>query len=164
MVYYKNLDPDAIQTLLDHYGIKVNCVDAEADIPHSFWGASEAGRKQNELYIRGDTPIHSILHEACHYVCMPAIQRIETQMDAKGSVIEENATCYLQILLSDHIENFDRNQLMQDMDEWGYSFRLGSANAWFSQDADEVYKWLIEHQIINIEGGITWNLRDELIA
>lgn len=159
MVYYKNLNPASVQTLLNRYGIEANCLSTDAEIPHSFWGAPEAGRKQNVLYIRGDTPAHSILHEACHYICMPASQRNETQMDAMGSTKEENATCYLQILLSDHIENFGRKQLMQDMDDWGYSFRLGSATAWFNQDADDVYKWLIEHQIINNEGEIIWNLR-----
>ena len=90
---------------------------------------------------------------------MPATQRTDPQVDARGSAREENATCYLQILLSDHIENYDRNQLMQDMDDWGYSFRLGSANAWFYQDADEVCQWLIKHQIINKGGEVTWNLR-----
>ncbi len=157
-MYYKNLDSGSVKTVLGHYGIEINCVAADEEIPHSFWGAPEAGRKQNHLYIRGDTPIHSILHEACHYICMPATQRLQTQVDAKGSTMEENATCFLQILLSDYLENYDRSQLMQDMDDWGYSFRLGSANAWFSQDADEVCQWLKKRQIINLENEITWQL------
>jgi hypothetical protein len=161
MVYYKNLDSGSVKTLLSHYGIEVNCIDVDVEIPHSFWGAPEAGRKKEQLYIRGDTPIHSILHEACHYICMPAAQRKQMLVDAKGSAMEENATCYLQILLSDHIENYDRRQLMQDMDDWGYSFRLGSANAWFNKDADEVCQWLREHQIINMNDEITWKLKLE---
>jgi len=159
MVYYENLNSDSIKELLSHYGIQINCSKFEAEIPHSFWGAPEAGRKINRLYIRGDTPIHSILHEACHYICMPATQRKQKNVDANGSAMEENATCYLQILLSDYIENYDRNQLMQDMDDWGYSFRLGSAHAWFNQDAEEVSLWLQKHQIINTKRKITWQLR-----
>jgi hypothetical protein len=90
---------------------------------------------------------------------MPATQRKQKKVDANGSAMEENATCYLQILLSDYIENYDRNQLMQDMDDWGYSFRLGSAHAWFNQDAEEVCLWLQNHRIINTKRKITWQLR-----
>lgn len=161
MVYYENLNSDSIKDLLSHCGIQINCSKPGVKIPHSFWGTPEAGRKNNRLYIRGDTPIHSILHEACHYVCMPTTQRTLEQIDAKGTAIEENATCYLQILLADHIQGYSRSQLMQDMDDWGYSFRLGSANAWFNQDADEVCQWLKKHQVINTNGEITWKRKLE---
>ncbi|CAG0910677.1 unnamed protein product, partial [Cyprideis torosa] len=55
--------------------------------------------------------------------------------DAGGNYAEEDAVCYLQILLSDQIEGYNRDQCMDDMDAWGYSFRLGSARAWFEEDA-----------------------------
>jgi hypothetical protein len=29
------------------------------------------------------------------------------------------------------------------MDEWGYTFRLGSARAYFEHDADAAWQWLI---------------------
>ncbi len=161
MVYYENLNSDSIKELLSHYGIQINCSESGAEIPHSFWGTPEAGRKNNRLYIREDTPIHSILHESCHYICMPADQRTDAHSDAKGTVKEENASCYLQILLSDHIDGYDRYQQMQDMDDWGYSFRLGSAHAWFTQDAEEVCQWLQKHQIIDTKCEITWRLRIE---
>lgn len=159
MVYYENLNSDLIKELLSHYGIQINCSESGAEISHSFWGAPEAGRKKNRLYIRGDTPIHSILHESCHYVCMPAAQRARDLVDAKGSAMEENATCYLQVLLADHTHDYSRSQLMEDMDAWGYSFRLGSAHAWFTRDAEEVKDWLIKHKIIANNSEITWNLR-----
>jgi len=126
----------------------------------AFGGLPEAGRIHEQLYIRVDTPIHSLLHEACHYVCMSAEQRKLTQMDAKGSAMEENATCYLQILLSDYIKEYSRTQLMEDMDVWGYSFRLGSALAWFNRDTEEVRQWLISHLIINTQDKPTWKLRN----
>jgi len=160
MVYYKNLNPDSVQTLLNHYGIQLCLINPDEDIPHSFWGAPEAGRMNDCLYIRGDTPIHSILHEACHYICMPTAQRALTLVDAKGSTREENATCFLQIVISDHLEGYGREILMQDMDDWGYSFRLGSAKAWFSQDAEDAQQWLMQENIINSDAHPTWNLRN----
>lgn len=160
MVYYKNLNPDSIQQLLDHYGLQLERIKLGEDIPHSFWGAPEAGRIKNSLYIRGDTPVHSILHEACHYVCMPSNQRAITQIDAKGSTTEENATCFLQILISDHIAGYSRSQLMKDMDDWGYSFRLGSAKAWFSKDSEDAQQWLLRESIINTYNLPTWNMRN----
>ncbi len=159
MVYYENLNSNSVKELLSHYGIEIICSESGAEIPHSFWGTPEAGRKKNRLYISEDTPIHSILHETCHYVCMPAKQRTHELVDAKGSAMEENATCYLQILLAGHINGYSRSQLMEDMDVWGYSFRLGSAHAWFTHDAEDVCKWLQKHRIIKANYEITWTLR-----
>ena len=159
MVYYKDLNEESIKQLLSNYGIYVHCLNFDKDIPYSFWGAPEAGRLGEQLYLRGDTPIHSILHESAHYVCMPEIQRNDAEIDAKGSAIEENATCYLQILLADHIDHYSREQLMNDMDAWGYSFRLGSAYEWFTKDATEVKDWLVSHNLITANSKITWQLR-----
>ena len=41
-------------------------------LPGSYWGDSEAGLRANVLYVRADTPLHSLLHELSHYVCMSA--------------------------------------------------------------------------------------------
>jgi hypothetical protein len=49
--------------------------------------------------------------------------------------------------------------MMQDMDSWGYSFRLGSARAWFEQDADDARQWLQRHQLIDAQQQPTWRLR-----
>ncbi|MCK4705359.1 MAG: hypothetical protein KAT90_07765, partial [Gammaproteobacteria bacterium] len=103
------------------------------------------------LYIRNDTPVHSALHEACHYICMDGKRRQKLHTDAGGTAIEENGTCYLQILLSDFIPEMKRERMLSDMDGWGYSFRLGSAQDWFEQDAEDALKWLIEHHLINAE-------------
>lgn len=159
MEYYKNTDPNSIKDLLGYYGIRVHTVDMDQDIPHSFWGNPEAGRICEKLYIRGDTPVHSILHEACHFVCMEPLQRTLAQVDAKGTAMEENATCYLQLILADHINGYSQSQLLNDMDDWGYSFRLGSAQAWFRQDAEEVQEWLIQEEIIDPSQQPTWKLR-----
>ena len=159
MVYYKDLNSESINAVLKRYGLNINCLNFDREIPHSFWGAPEAGRLKNTLYVRGDTPIHSILHESAHYVCMSQNQRECNEVDAQGTYAEENATCYLQIMLADYIEGYCRQQAFKDMDAWGYSFRLGSAFCWFTDDAEEVKYWLIQHDIISSQRVITWNLR-----
>ena len=40
-------------------------------------------------------------------------------------------------------------RLMQDMDAWGYSFRLGSTACWFREDAEDARKWLIDNQLLS---------------
>lgn len=159
MVYLDNITKGSLSKVLGRYGLELNNVADNSDIPYSFWGAPEAGRKNNELFARKDTPLHSLLHETCHYVCMRHSQRTIACHDAAGGVDEENATCYLQIILSDHIPGYSQEQHMKDMDKWGYSFRLGSASAWFKQDASDTKQWLLIHKIISQDSQITWNLR-----
>jgi hypothetical protein len=115
---------EAPRALLEGHGLTlVQVADGEA-IPGSYWGECEAGLIGTTVYARADTPVHSLLHEACHLLVMPPERRAVVHTDATDSVAEEDATCYLQILL------------MADMDAWGYTFRLGSAKAWFEQDAE----------------------------
>jgi len=159
MVSLEEFEIAELQPILGRYGMQLNKLSSTAKIPYSYWGAPEAGRKNDQLFTRDDTPLHSLLHEACHYVCMPEKQRNSDDPDAAGSTAEENATCYLQILLADHIVRYDRKQQMQDMDNWGYSFRLGSASAWFQQDAEDAKKWLVQHKIIDMHDNISWKLR-----
>ncbi|HBE93073.1 MAG TPA: hypothetical protein DDW55_11305, partial [Gammaproteobacteria bacterium] len=92
---------------LANYGLVLKTVAAGNEIPGSFWGDEEAGLIGNELLVRADTPLHSILHEACHYVCLDQARRDGLHTDAGGDYDEENAVCYLQTLLADHIEQFD---------------------------------------------------------
>jgi hypothetical protein len=62
--------------------------------------------------------------------------------NAGGDYDEENAVCYLQILLAERIDGYSAELCMADMDAWGYSFRLGSARAWFENDAEDAREWL----------------------
>ena len=132
-----------LTSLLLAYGLTVVETPASQPIPGSFWGDDEAGLVGSSLYIRPDTPIHSALHESGHFICMDSERRNGLHTDAGGSNIEECAVCYLQILMADQL-NIARPQLFADMDSWGYSFRLGSAEAWFTEDADDALAWLIE--------------------
>ena len=68
-----------------------------------------------------------MLHEACHFICMDDARRTQLERDAGGDYDEENAVCYLQILLADEFAGMDSQQMCRDMDAWGYTFRLGSA-------------------------------------
>jgi hypothetical protein len=130
-----------------------------AEIPGSFWGEPEAGLLGARIYLRDDTPVHSALHEAAHFVCMDAPRRASLHTDAGGDHAEEDAVCYLQVLMSDELASVTRAQLFSDMDAWGYSFRLGSARAWFEQDAEEARDWLLRHGLIDARGKITFRLR-----
>lgn len=148
-----------LQRLLGRYGLHVACVAAGRAIPGSFWGESEAGLVGDSLYVRADTPVHSALHEACHWICMDDARRAGLHTDAGGDDLEESAVCYLQALLADLLEGVGRRRLWQDMDAWGYSFRLGSAQAWFEQDADDARDWLRAQGLIGPDDAPTWRLR-----
>ena len=149
-----------LQTLLDRYGMDIKTVNDNEPIPGSFWQPPEAGLMGDTLYIRNDTPVHSALHEACHYICMDNKRREKLDTDAGGTAIEENGVCYLQILLSKYIAEMGITRMFNDMDEWGYSFRLGSAKAWFEQDAEDAFEWLVKNNIITSNSAPTWNCRN----
>lgn len=139
---------DALQALLHPCGLDIVHVHHDESIPGSYWGDAEAGLIGNRLYLRDDTPLHSALHEACHYLCMDDARRAQLHTDAAGDYDEENAVCYLQIVLADRISGYSRQQMFADMDAWGYSFRLGSAQAWFEHDADDAQLWLLRRGLI----------------
>jgi hypothetical protein len=145
--------------LLGGYGLHVAHVADGAAIPGSFWGDSEAGLIGPTLYLRADTPLHSALHEACHFICMDDGRRLRLHTDAGGDVAEENAVCYLQALLADKVTGYGRFRLFGDMDAWGYSFRLGSAQDWFDRDAHEAYDWLRAHRVVDESQAPTGLLR-----
>ena len=150
---------DALERLLRPFGLTPTGVPAAAPIPGSYWGEPEAGLIGDRLYLRGDTPVHSALHEACHYICMDATRRRSLHTNAGGSTAEEDAVCWLQLALADHLSGIGREAMFGDMDDWGYSFRLGSARAWFEQDADDAKAWLHRHGLITGAGTPTWMLR-----
>lgn len=153
------IEADGLVSLLARYGMVLEWVEDGVDIPGSFWGDSEAGLIANRLLVRCDTPLHSAMHEACHYICMDQQRRDGLHTDAGGGYDEENGVNYLQTLLSDQIPECGRGRMFADMDEWGYSYRLGSAQAWFEQDADDAQQWLLGHGLIDADDQPVWVVR-----
>ncbi len=151
---------DSIQSLLKKYSLTLHKSKPHESIPGSYWGGSEAGLIDNIVYVREDTPIHSLLHETCHYVCMDQQRRKHLNTDAAGDYDEENAVCFLQILLSDEIPEMGRKRMFNDMDNWGYTFRLGSAQRWFEEDAEDARVWLKDNGLIETTGIVTYQLRN----
>ena len=154
-----DVDGDALAALLARFGLTLVRVPAGEPIPGSFWGDEEAGLAGDRLYARPDTPVHSILHESGHYICMDPARRSALDTDAGGDYDEENGVCYLQILLADHLPDMDRDRMCADMDAWGYTFRLGSAAAWFAEDAADARAWLQGHGVLDRDGVVTWCCR-----
>ncbi|HEY8519735.1 MAG TPA: hypothetical protein VIN61_06625 [Gammaproteobacteria bacterium] len=131
-----------------------------AAIPGSYWGEPEAGLVASRLYVRDDTPAHSVLHELCHYVCMTAARRARLHRDAGGDDAEECAVCYLQVVLADEVAGLGRERLLADMDAWGYSFREGSARRWLEGDGADARAWLVAHGLLDpATSRPTWRLR-----
>lgn len=149
----------AIGGLLDRYDLELVQQPAGAAISGSFWGDSEAGIIGRTVYVRADTPIHSLLHETCHVICMTEDRRADLDRDAGGDDLEESAVCYLQVILANHIDGVGRDRLMLDMDAWGYSFRLGNTRDWFQNDAGDALEFLMNHGLLDAAGVPTFQLR-----
>lgn len=145
------IDSDCVETLLARYGLQLIRVANESAIPGSYWGEPEAGVIGNTVYARGDTPVHSLLHEACHLIVLPPERRAVVHTDATDSIAEEDAVCVLQILLGETLPGISRERLYADMDAWGYTFRLGSARAYVEQDAQTAWEWLARHGLVDAQ-------------
>lgn len=156
---FAEIKPHLISSLMGKFNLMLNIVDHNDSIPGSFWGESEAGLIDNILYVRPDTPVHSLLHEGCHYICMDESRRSGLDTDAGGDYDEENAVCYLQIILADHIDAIGKQRMFKDMDSWGYTFRLGSAEQWFNQDAEDAKQWLLNNSLLDQAFNPTYKLR-----
>ncbi len=159
VVALADLSNGDLDALAAKYGMRVVRVPRRADIPGSYWGDGEAGLVGDVLYVRADTPAHSALHELCHYVCMDDARRARLATDAGGSDDEECGVCYLEVLLADELRGFGRARCLADMDAWGYSFREGSAAAWWAGDARFARDWLLERELIDADQRPTFKLR-----
>ncbi len=161
MVRCSSIGQKLLADVLGRFGMSVHWVAGAGKdtIPGSHWGGVEAGLIGDGLYVRDETPLHSALHEACHYICMDGARREHLDTDAGGDYDEENAVCYLQIILSDYFPGVGLESAFSDMDAWGYTFRLGSAKRWFYDDADEARQWLLDYGLIDDTNAPTWRVR-----
>ena len=159
MILVSDVPHAAPGSLLQRYGLDLVQQAEGRKISGSFWGDSEAGIIGRSVYVRADTPVHSLLHETCHVICMTEARRNGLVRDAGGDDLEESAVCYLQVVLADHIEGVGRESLMLDMDAWGYSFRLGNTRDWFQTDAEDAAEFLMNHGLLSAAGESTFRLR-----
>ena len=132
-----------VSALLARYGLRLALVADGEPIPGSYWGEPEAGLVGCTVHARNDTPVHSLLHEAAHLVVLPPERRAAVHTDATDSVAEEDAACVLQSLLGEALPGVGAARILADMDAWGYTFRLGSARAYYQGDADAAWAWLL---------------------
>ena len=140
-----------VAALLSRYGLRLVRIADSESIPGSFWGEPEAGLIGETVYARGDTPIHSLLHEAAHLIVLPADVRIAVHTDATDSIAEEDAVCVLQSLLGDALPGVGATRVLADMDTWGYTFRLGSARAYVEDDAEAAWAFLQERGLVDAQ-------------
>ena len=144
----------SLVALFARHGLEL-CMVADGEIiPGSYWGECEAGLIGRQIFLRSDTPLHSALHEAAHFACMDEARRAALERDAGGDFPEENAVCYLQILWGGELPGVGTATVMADMDEWGYTFRLGSAARWFAEDAADARAWLRARGLIGADGSL----------
>jgi len=149
VVLLADLDGAQIDALLVAYGARLERVPADAEIPGSYWRDTEAGLIGDTVYVRADTPGHSFLHELCHFICMDEARRAALATDAGGTDDEECGVCYLQVLLAERLDGFGAERCLRDMDAWGYTFREGSARAWFDGDGAQAREWLVARGLID---------------
>ena len=159
MLLLNGIDRLSLEMLLERYGLALRLVAPEEVIPGSYWGEREAGLIGARIFARLDTPLHSVLHESAHFICMTPERRAGLDTDAGGDDAEESAVCYLQLILSESLPNVGRQRMCRDMDDWGYSFRLGGAAAWFAEDAEDARAWLIRHGLLDPQGRVTYTCR-----
>ncbi len=159
MLLINAIDRLSLELLLDRYGLGLRLVAPGQIIPGSYWGEREAGLMGSLVFARLDTPVHSVLHESAHFICMTPERRAGLDTDAGGDDAEESAVCYLQVILAGLLPNVGRERIWADMDEWGYSFRLGSTAAWFAEDAEDARDWLIRHGLLDTAGRATYACR-----
>lgn len=148
-----------LNAVLSRYGVSLERVPDDEGIPGTYWGEPEAGVVGSCVYVRSDTPLHSALHEAGHIICASPERRHGLHRDAGSNDLEEAAVCYLQIKLAEAIPSLGAARLMQDMDSWGYSFRLGSTERWYREDADDARDWLRRACLMDDHGNLLWGLR-----
>lgn len=154
-----DIGPEVVDSLLNRFDLAAEYVSHGQTIAGSFWGEPEAGIVGKRVFVRADTPVHSLLHEVCHIICMNGERRANLNHDAGSGDLEEAAVCYLQIVLADYLPGVGRERLARDMDTWGYSFRLGSTVRWFEEDAGDAFDWLVEHRVLDPFGHPLFRLR-----
>lgn len=155
MLTLADIDEVSVAALLASHGLALARVPDGATIPGSYWGEPEAGIIGATVHARGDTPVHSLLHEAAHLVVLPPDRRAAVHTNATDSAEEEDAVLVLQVLFGDALPGVGASRVLADMDAWGYTFRLGSAAAYVRGDADTAWAWLHARGLVDAARRLT---------
>ena len=102
MLLVNAIDRLNLELLLDRYGLQLQLVAPDEVIPGSYWGEREAGLIGATVFARLDTPLHSVLHESAHFICMTPERRAGLDTDAGGDDAEEERG----VLPADHLGGF----------------------------------------------------------
>ena len=86
MLRLADIEAASVRALLSRHGLELVLVAEGEPIPGSYWGECEAGLIGSQVFARSDTPVHSLLHEACHLMVMPAERRAQVHTDASDSI------------------------------------------------------------------------------
>ena len=159
LILCRDLPAGRLARLFARFALALHEVGDGEPIPGTYWGEPEAGILGPAIYVRGDTPLHSALHEGCHLICADSQRRAQVKANIGGDYAEEDGVCYLQLLLAEELAGIGLARLAADMDSWGYTFRLGSTMAWFEQDAEDARGWLQAEGILDSSSRVTWRLR-----
>lgn len=154
-----DVDFGKLARLCSRFGVRLRKLPDGAPIDGSFWGEPEAGIVGSTLNVRGDTPVHSLLHELGHIICVSPARRTRLHTDAASDHREEAAVCYLQVLLAGTLSCIGRDRIMRDMDAWGYSFPEGRTASWFAAAGDAL-SWLVDQRVAAPDGRVTFRLRN----
>ncbi|MEM8982548.1 MAG: hypothetical protein AAGC71_05955 [Pseudomonadota bacterium] len=130
-----DVDAGGLEHWLQRLGLSIAIVPDRVAIPGTYWGEPEAGIVGTTVYASATTPLHSLLHEASHILMHAPTVRHRLLTDAGGTDPVEESVCALQLALADTLPGYSAQRCLGDMDSWGYSFRQGSAVAWYSEDA-----------------------------
>ena len=89
MLLISDLSLNSIAALLGKFKLSVDLMPDDATINGSYWGEPEAGIVGNRVLVRRDTPVHSLLHETCHIVCMTPERRQRFKGDGNAEEIQD---------------------------------------------------------------------------
>ena len=151
---------DAVAALLAGWGLELGVVADGAPIPFSYHGEPEAGLEERRVWVRADTPLHSVLHEACHALCMDGARRGALARDAGGDFRRGKRRLLPADPARRPAARRGRGAAARGHGSLGAT-RSGSARArrWFESEADDARRWLVQHGLTDDAGRPTGRAR-----
>ena len=127
---------DDVAALLARYGLAARARRRRRADPRQLLGRTRSRPDRPRVHARDDTPVHSLLHEAAHLIVLPperARRAYRRHRFGRGRRRRLRAA----VAARRRPARRRPRALMADMDAWGYTFRLGSARAYFERDAED---------------------------